>query len=289
MSDLSAEERELLSQDLPDVSRIEVASPLYVGGHGKVAYRAEGNRARPAVLLLHGLGSSSAGYRAQLAGLARDFRVIAWNAPGFGESTPIAVADPHAEHYADVAAALLRALGVGRVAALIGSSWGSVIATAFAVRHPDLLGNLVLSAPNVARGNLDTASRAAELNAVLGSAEANLSAPRSDVADRLLTPRTPRLIRHHVERLRDATTLTGWQQAMTTLFSVYAPAVIGDVQCPVALLAGTDDQVAPYREHALRLHAALPSAEVHLFEGFGHMLKLEAALRFNSIVHAMAS
>ena len=36
------------------------------------------------------------------------------------------------------------------------------------------------------------------------------------------------------------------------------------------------------------LHAAKPGAALHVMEGLGHMLKLEAPAAFNTIVRAMA-
>ena len=109
MADLSREDIDLLSRELPTLSAINVSSPLYAGGEGRVAYRAAGGNERPALLLLHGLGSSSAGYRAQLAGLSREFHVIAWNAPGFEDSTPISITEPRMDDYADVATAFFDA------------------------------------------------------------------------------------------------------------------------------------------------------------------------------------
>jgi len=44
--------------------------------------------------------------------------------------------------------------GVRRLAVLVGSSWGSIVALAFARRYPALVDSLVLSAPNLARGHL---------------------------------------------------------------------------------------------------------------------------------------
>ena len=74
MAELSSHDAELLAQDLPELAQIAVASPIYPGQRGQVEYRAAGDARNPAVLMLHGLGSSSAGYRAQFAGLSRDFR-----------------------------------------------------------------------------------------------------------------------------------------------------------------------------------------------------------------------
>jgi len=89
MAELSPIDAELLAQDLPELAQAAVTSSIYPGKRGLVEYRAAGDASSPAVLMLHGLGSSSAGYRGQFAGLSREFHVMAWNAPGFGGSSPI--------------------------------------------------------------------------------------------------------------------------------------------------------------------------------------------------------
>src|SRR5437899_2778083 len=154
MAELSPRDAELLAQDLPELDQVTVASSIYPGQQGQVEYRAAGDASNPAVLMLHGLGSSSAGYRAQFAGLSREFHVIAWNAPGFGGSSPIPGHNAGIDDYAEALEAFLRALRVERLAVLVGSSWGSVVALAFAKRYPALVGSLVLSASNVAKGGV---------------------------------------------------------------------------------------------------------------------------------------
>ena len=289
MADLSPPDAELLIQDLPALARVDVASSIYSGQQGQIEYRAAGNPSNATVLMLHGLGSSSAGYRAQFAGLSGDFHVVAWNAPGFGGSSPIPGQDAKIDDYASAVEGLLRALGVQRLAALVGSSWGSVVAMAFARGYPALVGSLVLSAPNTARGHLVGDTRTAELNAWIRTADVNIPVSRAAIADRLLTPDTPPLVRQHVERLRDAMTTEGWRQAIRSTFTVYTPETIPEVSCPTAILFGTLDQVAPYRDHADRLLAAAPRATSYPFEDCGHILKLEAPSKFNAVVREMAA
>jgi pimeloyl-ACP methyl ester carboxylesterase len=289
MAELSPAEIELLEQDLPRLSRVAVESPIYSGRRGLMEYRAAGDRGKPVALMLHGLGSSSAGYRAQLAGLSPDFHVVAWNAPGFGNSSQIDGQNVRVDEYADAIEAFLRAVQVERLSALVGSSWGSVVAVAFARRYPQRVGSLVLSAPNVARGHLVGEARDAELDAWLRSADVNIPVSRPAIADRLLAPQTPALVRRHVERLRDAMTTEGWRQAIRSLFTAYTPDIISAVKCPIALLFGTLDRVAPYEDHAARLLAAAPWAKSHPIEGCGHILKLEAPAKFNAAVRQMAA
>jgi pimeloyl-ACP methyl ester carboxylesterase len=285
---LSALDVELLTQDLPGLAQTAVTSPIYAGQQGQLEYRSAGDASNPTVMMLHGLGSSSAGYRAQFAGLSRDYHVLAWNAPGFGSSTPILGHDAGIDDYADALEGFLRALRVPRLAVLVGSSWGSIVALAFARRYPALIDGLVLSAPNVARGHLIGEVRTTELNNWLSTADVGIPVSRTEIANRLLTPDTPALVRQHVEHLRDAMTNDGWRQAIRSLFTIYTPDVISAVTCPIALLSGTLDQLAPYRDHAERLLAAAPGATSYQFENCGHMLKLEAPAKFNTIVRQMA-
>ena len=288
MAELSPHDAELLAQDLPELAQVAVASPIYPGHRGQVEYRAARNASNSTVLMLHGLGSSSAGYRAQFAGLSREFHVIAWNAPGFGGSSPIAGHNASIDDYAEALEAFLRALRVKQLSVLVGSSWGSVVALAVARRYPALVGSLVLSAPNTAKGRLVGEARDAELDSRLRTADTSIPVSRAAIADRLLTPHTQSVVRQQVERLRDAMTTEGWRQAIRSLFTVYTPDIISEIRCPIAILSGTLDQVAPHRDHAERLLATAPWATSHSFEDCGHILKLEAPSRFNAVVRATA-
>lgn len=286
MAELSPHDSELLAQDLPELAQVAVASPIYPGQRGQMEYRAAGDASNPVVLMLHGLGSSSAGYRAQFAGLSREFRVIAWNAPGFGNSSLLT--GHHADDYADALAAFLRALRVERLSVLVGSSWGTVLAVPFARRYPALVSSLVLSAPNVGKGRVLGEARDAELDAWLRTADVNIPVSPAANADRLLTPHAPSAVRQRVERLRDSMTTDGWRQAIRSLYSVYTPDLIAEVRCPITILSGSLDKVAPHGDHAERLVAVAPWAKSISFEDCGHMLKLEAPSRFNAIVRAAA-
>lgn len=283
MTALAAEDAALLASELPPLRRVGLPG----GGARFIEYREAGPADGPALLMLHGTGSSSAGYRAQLAGLSDRFRVIAWNAPGYGSSTPMASPDPSADDYAAVTAEMLDALGIARVAVLVGSSWGSVIALNLTVLQPARVGTLVLSAPNTARGAMPKEARAT----ALAELRRNVPQPDADrraVADRLLTPDTPAPVRALVERLRDDMTPAGWLGAMHMMFTTDTPSIIDRVTCPVAILAGTRDRLAPMELHAERLRAAKPDAALHVLDGYGHMLKLEASTRFNRIVRGLA-
>src|SRR5580698_6281590 len=175
----------LLEASLPAVERVQSSLPTS-GDKRVITYRAAGDKQAPAIVLLHGMGSSSAGYRAQLAALSKNHRVIAWDAPGYGQSSPFAIGAPAATDYADALADLRSALGITR-ATVGGSSWGSVIAATFAARYPSATRALVLSAPNVARGHLSGTQRGAAREVLMRSAAARSPESRAAVVNALLT------------------------------------------------------------------------------------------------------
>ena len=80
-----------------------------VGGKA-LAYRESGEG--QALVLLHGIGSGSASWLFQLEELNDSYRVIAWDAPGYGESDTFSIERPHPADYARALAVLLGVLQV---------------------------------------------------------------------------------------------------------------------------------------------------------------------------------
>ncbi|MCZ7358637.1 MAG: alpha/beta fold hydrolase, partial [Candidatus Methanoperedens sp.] len=106
-----------------------------------VAYEQTGDG--PALVLLHGFIIDSRMWRLQLESLSDQFTVIAWDAPGTGQSS-----DPPETFgigdWVDCLAGLLDAAGVQR-AHILGLSWGGILAQEFYRRHSMRVLSLVLA------------------------------------------------------------------------------------------------------------------------------------------------
>jgi pimeloyl-ACP methyl ester carboxylesterase len=99
------------------------------------------------VVLVHGLVISSRYMEPLAAILGRDFRVLAPDLPGFGESgKPRHILD--VDELADALALWLKASGIVS-AAFIGNSFGCQVLAALALRHPAVVDRLVLQGPTV--------------------------------------------------------------------------------------------------------------------------------------------
>ncbi len=95
----------------------------------KVAYRSGGSQG-PVVLLLHGISSGAPSWLPCASLLAAHARVIAWDAPGYGSSSPLAQKAPRAADYAVRLQGLVRALGL-RPDVIVGHSLGALMAAAY--------------------------------------------------------------------------------------------------------------------------------------------------------------
>ena len=103
----------------------------------------------PPVLLLHGGGPGASGvsnYQRNIGELAKEYRVIVPDLPGYGHSTKgVDGADPFG-HLADAIRGLLDELGLHK-AHLVGNSYGGACALRLALDTPDRVDRMVLMGP----------------------------------------------------------------------------------------------------------------------------------------------
>ena len=110
-----------------------------VGGH-TIAYERVGEG--PPLVFVHGAAVDSRMWEPQLAGLADEFTVVAWDEPGAGRSSDVPGGFGLAV-FADTLAALLEALGLGP-AHVAGLSWGGTVVLELYRRRPGLVATLIM-------------------------------------------------------------------------------------------------------------------------------------------------
>ncbi|MCY7315007.1 MAG: alpha/beta fold hydrolase [Rubrivivax sp.] len=138
----------------PDLPRAELearyAAPpsTFVDAAGlRLHVRDSGPRNAPALLLLHGFGSSLHTWDDWAAGLDGQWRVVRVDLPGAGLTGADPTADYSDERGIQVLAALLDQLGIAR-ATVIGHSMGGRLAWRLAAEQPARVERLVLIAPD---------------------------------------------------------------------------------------------------------------------------------------------
>jgi pimeloyl-ACP methyl ester carboxylesterase len=235
------------------------------------------------LVLAHGIGSASDSWERQLEHFARDFRVVAWDAPGYGGSGDLAAGTPCAADYADALDQLLGALGIERCH-LVGHSLGALIAAAFASRHQHWMLSLTLANAAAGHGRLDPATRATRLKERLADLEAFGPA---GLAER----RAPRLVGpdaspEAVERVRAVMAKVrplGYGRAARMLAEGDIFADLDHIDTPTLVMCGTLDRVTT-EESNRAIAKALRGGRFAALPGLGHASYVEAPELFNQVL-----
>src|SRR3954468_2831820 len=243
-----------------------------------ISYREAG--AGPALVLLHGIGSSSASWLFQLESLA-GYRLIAWDAPGYGASAFLSVAEPRPADYAQALHEFLERLLLKDVV-LVGNSLGCLMAGAFAAAHPERVRSMLLLGP--AGGYGDLADREAKLAERLRQLDElgpeGLAEQRSPT---LMAKGSPplalELVRWSQRRVRPQ----GYRQAVYCLAQGQLVADAKRYGKKVLVACGAEDVIPP-EAGCKAVARAFPRGEYRSLPGIGHAPHVEAPKLINELI-----
>jgi pimeloyl-ACP methyl ester carboxylesterase len=237
----------------------------------RIAYERAGTG--PAVVMLHGAPSDSRTWQWMLPDLSRDHTVIAWDAPGFGESSDIEDTW-RAQQFADSLAAFIATLGLERPH-LVGHSFGTMVALSLFARHPAVPASLVLVGGYAGwAGSLPPDEVARRLTMFVGMAElGDAFEPTSYpglFSDLIPADREVALVTMMRENIRPATIrAAGHVGAETDLRPV-----LPTVDVPTLVLHGAADARSPLA-NAEALHAAISTSQLVVLPKLGHACMVE--------------
>jgi len=251
-----------------------------------ISYRESGAKDAPALVLLHGIGSTSAGWRLQYGPLGEHFRVIAWDAPGYGGSKPLPAEAPSAEAYAHALARLLEALGIQK--AFVGTnSWGTPTGVVFARLFPERARALILGGPTAGWGMALKDEREKRLHERIERVQKlGVAKMREEDAATLVPPGTRAEV---LEWLKGAEGVNaeGYAQAARMMSLVDVPSEAAAVGCPIRIIVGEKDTRTPPDTNARRIAAAAPQATLTVLPNCGHLPHLEFPEIWNAAVLQM--
>ena len=223
------------------------------------------------MIVLHG-GPGASGHMAPVArGLADMFRVLEPFQRGSG-GEPLTVA----RHVADLRE-LIESRCAGERPALVGSSWGAMLALAFAAAHPDVARALVL----VGCGTFDKAARARLEETLRERREPDIPLG----GDWWQSPAFLRMYAYdlattevEVEAFDARACRETWGDMVRLQEEGVYPAAFSAIRTPVLMLHGTFDP-HPGRMIEASLKPHLPQLEYREWERCGHYPWLEKAAR----------
>lgn len=246
----------------------------------EVAYEQAGQG--PPLALLHGALSDSRVWRRQIEELSDEFTVVAWDAPGAGQSSDPAGRFGMAE-WADVLAAFLAAVKL-RQAHILGLSWGGSLALELYRRHPKVATSLILADTYAGwKGSLPSEACNERLEMALRTS----TMPPSELVARwlpeLVSGSTSPESGHELASIMSDFHPAGVQLMAHSMAEADLRDVLPRIGVPTLLLWGEHDHRSP-RSIAEQMRAAIPRAKLALIPDAGHDSNIDQPGRFNAEV-----
>jgi len=245
----------------------------------RIAFERAG--AGPPVLLLHGLLADSRAWLPQLADLSADFTVVAWDAPGCGQSSDPPESFRMAD-FAECVALLIDELGL-ESPAVVGLSFGGALALQVFDRRPTVPSSLALvSAYAGWAGSLpDDLVRDRRQSCLQESRQPPERFVRKWMPS-LFTSRAPEeLVDDVVHLMSTSFHPIGYRAMVHSLAESDLRHVLPTIDVPTLLIHGSEDQRCPATVSD-ELHRQIKHSELVTLQGVGHFSNLEAPKRFNT-------
>lgn len=230
------------------------------------------NADKPLLILLHGAGLTTSSWLPQVEALASDSEVVGIDLPAHGQR--------HRQRFSfeGASAAVAAAIdAAGRTRAVVlGLSLGGYVAMDFAARNPDRVAGLILSGCTIDYSTprkrfLVTINRVAVAlypKRILAALQArSFRAEYPEYAERIIS---------------SGFFLDGFGQALGPLTKRYFPDRLRGFNGPILVLNGEKDKANRVEE--ARMMSVLPTAELVVLPGAGHICNLDDEDGFNAVV-----
>jgi 3-oxoadipate enol-lactonase len=247
----------------------------------------------PAVVLIHGYPFNRTMWNEQVEALRGNYRVIAPDLRGFGESAPEKVDSSEGpatmNRMAQDVAQLMDHLEIEQ-AVIGGLSMGGYVALAFVKQFPSRVKALVL-ADTRAQADTEEAKQTRFQHAEKALAE-GMAGIADAMLPKLLTPDTVSKRPELVKRVRDMMLKTKPQGAASALLGMAErddqSEFISTITVPTMIVVGREDAITPVADSE-KMQSKIAGSRLVVIDNAGHVSNLEQTEQFNTTLLAFLS
>ena len=238
----------------------------------------------PPLVLLHGFPLSRKMWDLEVKSWSQNFRVIAPDFRGFGDS-PMSEGEFSMAGCAEDVADLVVSLGIRQKIVLLGLSMGGYVAFEFVRRYPEMLCGLILV------GTQPIADSDAAKQARYETAEFVRREGTAALAERLIprflgktTLATKRAIVETLRNLIESISPEAVAQACYGLASRRdSRSLLADIKLPTLIVAGSEDSVVPSAQAEI-MQSEIRASSLVVVEECGHIINLEQPKMLDRVV-----
>jgi 3-oxoadipate enol-lactonase len=234
------------------------------------------------VIFLHGVGGDAHSWDFQMDSLSNDFRVIAWDMPGYGKSPPL---NPMTfEALRDAFINLMDNLGLDK-ANVVGHSMGGMVAQEAAAKFPERFHTLILSATSPAFGRADGDFQKEFVAARIEPLEKGLTMAElaENMAPNLMGAKPDLKGLELATKVMSTVSSETYCSAMRCLVTFDRRDALANYRMPILVLAGEVDENAP-APMMEKMASKIPGAEYICIPGVGHLANMEQPVTFNNVI-----
>ncbi|MFO7446697.1 MAG: alpha/beta fold hydrolase [Ignavibacteriaceae bacterium] len=279
-----------------EFSAIDYGYPVnMMPGNPSIAY-IDAGKGEHTIILVHGLASNAGFWRYNIGGLAKHFRVIAVDLPGYGKSQKDSY-PYNMSFYAEQVKRLADHLNLDKFI-LAGHSMGGQTAITFALKHPERLEKLILASPagfeKFQTGEGDWLRSVMTVEGVKKTTEDGI---RRNLAANFYTWNDKRewMVEERV-RMSKAEEFDEFAYAVVRSVNgmLDEPTFnkVGSITVPTLIIYGENDGLIPNpylnpgftKDVMQKGHTQIKNSELVEIPGTGHMLQIEKPEIFNNAV-----
>ena len=229
-----------------------------------------GDSDAPVIIFIHGSGGSAATWFMQLKGLSKDFHVVAIELNGHGKSPDQSASNTTDSYLADIE----QIVSKYNRPVIGGHSMGGMLAQLFALKHPDLIGGIIL---------VGTGARLRVAQFIFDTLDNNFDEYVEGAGNFMFHEDASKdLIDASKYEIRKCNPVVIRRDfAACNEFDIMDR--VSEISLPTLILVGGQDIMTPVK-YSEYLHDKISNSTLHVIEKAGHSVMLERFEEFNSHV-----
>ena len=246
-----------------------------------VSYNDEGENGAPVIIFIHGFPFNKSMWDKQLKALKENYRVIAYDVRGHGNSDA-GKGDFSIELFANDLLSFMDELKIDK-AMLCGLSMGGYIALNAVEKYPDRFDALILSDTTCIADTPEVKEK--RMKAIESIKKSGVEKYAEESIKNLFAPESLSTKKEEIAAVREMIVNTSKQSLYKTLQAFYKRketcSKLHDISVPVLIVVGKEDKITP-PEAAQMMHEKIEDSILYIIEHAGHLSNIENPFDFNN-------